>query len=175
MDLVALTEELRELLEYEFQKYSVTQPIPKLRKKSGSGQGYSDKSGASPAKTNASRPSSLAKSGDDGDGTKAGVKHKDVPGTKASAPRGRDSKTQATPGTKAKGGTGTKPPSCPGGQQPRMVFGKWRCAGGSGGAQKAKARIATKRKQKPKKKQVQKGTLAKLIGKARDAFKGLFK
>lgn len=192
MDLDALTDQLRELLEYELQKYSVTQPVPKLKKKPGGGQGYSDKSGASPAKTNASRPRSLAKkpADDDGGGTKAGVKHKDVrepektnDHTKASPKRdfqktsvkgGGDSKTGSGKTGAGKSSPG-KPTSCPGGGQPRMVFGKWRCAGGgSPGAQKAKSRISTKRKQK-KLKPVKKGVLATLVHKARAAFKGMFK
>lgn len=168
MDLAGLTGALRELVEL-FSPPTI--PIPKLK------PGYKHAYDTGPEKpgTVASRPSSLAKG--DGGGTQAGVKPKSLgrdSDTKTSQrPKGRDTKTQATPKTKPK--AGGKPPSCPGGAEPRMVFGQWRCTGGgSKGAQKAKSRISAKRKAKGKKPKVKVGGLAKLVNKARAALKGLF-
>lgn len=161
MDLVGLTEELRELVEL-FSPPTI--PIPKL--KPGYKHAY-DTSTDAPG-TKASRPSNVGAGG----GTQAGVKPKSLGGDGGTKARARDSqKTQATPKT-----SGGKPPSCPGGKEPRMVFGKWRCgAPRSKGAAKAKSRIAAKRKQKAKKPKVKMGGLAKLVNKARAALKGLFK
>jgi hypothetical protein len=168
MDLAGLTAELRELVELVS---PATMPIPKLKR----GFKHAYDTGPEKSATMASRPSSLAKAAD-GDGTQAGVKPKSLgrDDTKTSAkPKGRDTKTQVTPGAAPKAGGGTKP-SCPGGQEPRMVFGKWRCgAARSKGAAKAKSRIATKRKAKGKPK-VKVGGLAKLVNKARAALAGLF-
>ena len=168
MDLVGLTEELRELVELFSPP---TQPIPKRKAAGAHYWGYGDEKPSSVSQgTKASRPSNV---GGGGDGTAAGVKPKslgggDKTGTKA---KSRDNqKTQATPKT------GGKPPSCEGGKEPRMVFGKWRCgAPRSKGAAKAQSRIAAKRKQKAKKPKVKVGGLAKLVNKARAALKGLFK
>jgi hypothetical protein len=163
MDLIGLTEELRGLMELFA---APTQPIPKLRKAIAGKYGYDPEPSVG---TKASRPSSMARAKGDGDGTKAGVQHKDVPGdVSKTAKRGRNTKTQVTPPAKG------EKPSCPGGQEPRMVFGKWRCGAlRSKGAAKAKSRIAGKRKQKAK--TPKRGALAQLVHKARAALKGLFK
>lgn len=166
LDLVALTEELRDLLEREVFTSPVTVPVPKLKKPLLPGQGYSKDQ--SVQKTGAARPSNVSSGGD---GTKAGVRPKELSKTFNK----RDfQKTQSTPAVKPKAGSGSEKPSCPGGQQPRMVFGKWRCSGAaSKGSKQAKSRIAQKRQKK--KASAPKGTLAKLVHKARAALTSLFK
>lgn len=158
MDLRALTEEARELMELAT---PATIPLPKLKKTTGH-YGYDpDRSAVG------TRADRAPKAASGGDKTAAGIKPKDI--SKTHNPRDSQ-KTKATP---AKGGS---KPSCPGGQAPRMVFGKWRCsAPTSKGAQKAKSRIATKRKKKTQKVQAPKGTIAKLVHKARSALVNLFK
>lgn len=167
MELVDLTEALRELVELYAPP---TIPIPKLKKAVPAGShGYAKDTAV--VKTGGARPSNV---GADGGGTKAGVAHKDVGALSKtySKPKGRDfTKTKATP-AKSPGKSGEKP-SCPGGKEPRMVFGKWRC-GASKGASKAKSRIATKRKAKAKKTKAPKGMLGKLVHKARAVLKSLF-
>jgi hypothetical protein len=172
MELVSITQALRELVELYAPP---TIPIPKLKKAVPAGShGYAKDTAV--VKTGGARPSNV---GSDGGGTKAGVAHKDV-GTLSKTytkpkPKGRDNtKTKTTAPAKTPGKTGEKP-SCPGGQEPRMVFGKWRC-GASKGAAKAKSRIATKRKAKAKsKKKAPQGMLGKLVHKARAVLKSLFK
>jgi hypothetical protein len=165
MDLVGLTEELRELVEL-FSPPTI--PIPKQKPGIHPGKyGYDPE--PSDKGTKHSRPSNVGSGG--GDGTQAGVKPKSVSDKTSTKAKARDNtKTKELPASKG----GGKPPSCPGGKEPRMVFGKWRCgAPRSKGAAKAQSRIATKRKQKAKKPKV--GGLAKLVNKARAALKGLFK
>lgn len=171
-----MTMSLRELIaeaQAQLDELSPTIPLPKLKKPLHPGQGYTKDQ--SVQKTGGARPKNVASKDDDG-GTKAGVKHKDV--SKTYRPRDHEkTKTGAKGAAKlaknpAKSG---EKPTCPGGAQPRMVFGKWRCSGGgSKGASKAKSRIGTKRQSKGKKAPVKKGALAKLVHKARAAFKGLF-
>ena len=165
MDLVGLTEELRELVELYA---SATTSIPKLK------PGYKNAYDTGDSKTSAGRPSNVGGGGGgDGGGTQAGVQPKSLDKTNTKAKARDNTKTKALP---AKGKGGGSKPSCPGGKEPRMVFGKWRCGSPrSKGAAKAQSRIATKRKQKAKKPKVKVGGLAKLVNKARAALKGLFK
>lgn len=171
MDLGALIAEAREVLD-ELTISPPLIPLASLKRKGNPAQHYGGtKVGEPKAATAAGRPSNVGKPG--GDSTKAGVKPKELSKTF----KKRDfQKTQATPAAKKPSGSGDKPPSCPGGQAPRMVFGKWRCsAPTSKGAKQAKSRIAAKRQKKGQKKAAPKGTLAKLVHKARKALVGLFK
>jgi hypothetical protein len=161
MDLVSLTEQVREMLA-ELTISPATQAIPKLKKKVAGQYGYD------PARSEkGTRADRTPKSGGGGDSTAAGVKHKDV-----KEPTRNHQKTVAKAPTSGKG----EKPTCPGGKAPRMVFGKWRCAGQtSKGAKQAKSRIAAKRQQKGSKKAAPKSALGKLVHKARSALLSLFK
>lgn len=187
-DLIEATEDL--LAELARDGQSPTIAIPKLKQPDHPGRYKPDK-----AKTGGDRPKNKKpKKDDDGEKTGAGVQHKDVGGTgntgthmrvpKTAVMPARDrEKTNALPAdqkskkTKTSAGKGGEKPSCPGGQQPRMVFGKWRCSGASSkGSKQAKSRIATKRQKKGQKKgKAPKGVLAKLVHKARSALTSLFK
>lgn len=166
MDLGALIAEAREVLD-ELTASPPLIPLAALKRRGDPSRHYGGTKVHPPeAGTAAGRPSNVKKPGD-GDGTKAGVKPQSL--SKSGLSKTYKKKTQATP---AKGGT---KPSCPGGQQPRMVFGKWKCAApGSKGAGQAKARIAKKRQAKVKK-AAPKGALGKLVHKARKALMSLFK
>lgn len=152
--------EVRRALQAE--RASVTTALPKLKKAIDGKYGYDPE--PKDVGTKADRPK--ASGGDstaagvkpksvDNDGTKAGVKPKDVE-PKKDEPK----KAPAKQSRSRKGSSKSKPDtSCPGGQKPRMVFGKWRCVGGGGDKPKLKKKTA-KKKATPKK---QPGFLARAV------------
>lgn len=184
MDLGALITEAREVLDELVSPPLI--PLASLKRKGPTSQHYGGTQGAS---TSAARPKNVSKATGGGDGTQAGVAPKSLDkreptvsktfqrdkSAKNKGPIPKGAKRDREPTQALPKGKGEKP-SCPGGQAPRMVFGKWRCsAPTSKGAQQAKSRIATKRKAKGQKKAAPKGALAKLVHKARKALVGLFK